>query len=142
MTASEKTFLDSNIIVYAYDLSDPVKMQTARKILSQGCVNENIVLSAQVLGEFFVVATRRILNPLSSEEALEIIEILGKNLVVDIDYSLVLNAVAIQKRYTLSYWDALIIAAAERAGCTLLLTEDLNHTQVYNDVAVINPFLK
>ena len=141
MSDHEKTFVDSNIIVYAYDTHDPGKMHTARNILSQGILNENLVLSVQVLGEFFVVSTKRIQNPLSSDEALEIIEILGTNPIVDIDYSLVIHAVAIQKRYALSYWDSLILAAAERSECTILLTEDLNHSQIYNDIVAINPFL-
>ena len=141
MIKREKAFLDSNIIVYAYDLHEPKKNELARQILKDGISDGNVVLSAQVLGEFFVVATKKIKEKMTAEQALDIIKTLDVINVVDIDYYLVISAINIQRKYKLSYWDSLILAAAERAECDILLTEDLNNSQTYNGVAVRNPFL-
>ncbi len=139
--SGDKVFLDTNIIVYAYDKHEPEKMEKARLLLKSGIAEESAVLSSQVLGEFFVVVTRRIPKPLSADEAMEIINILSVLPVAEIDLSLVRRAVETCREYGISYWDALIIAAAGRAGCPKILSEDLNNGQEYNGIVVENPFL-
>jgi len=94
---SDKLFLDTNILVYAYDTSQPEKQAQAQALLTQGIEQENVVLSAQVLGEFFVVVTRRIQTPLSAEEAEQVIELLGILPVVEIDLKLVRRALSVHK---------------------------------------------
>jgi predicted nucleic acid-binding protein len=133
-------FLDTNIIVSAYDQHDPQKMQIARQILRQGLLEKNIFLSAQVLSEFFVVATKKIKEPLAPAAALEIIEALSVLPIIEMDYSLVIKAITHHLQYKISYWDALIVAAAERSRCNTLLTEDLKDGEMYNGVQVHNPF--
>lgn len=140
MTERERIFIDSNVLVYAYDLHEPRKKNIARDVLRQGMANDNIVLSAQVLGEFFVVTTRRIQAPLTPGEALDIIETLSAIAVVEIDYLLVSKAIGVHQEYGISYRDALIVAAAQRAGCRTLLTEDMADAQAYNGLVVKNPF--
>jgi predicted nucleic acid-binding protein len=101
---------------------------------------ESGVLSAQVLGEFFTTVTRRIPDPLSIDEAEEVIRQVTILPVMDLDLALVHRAVGTSRRYHISYWDALIIAAAERAGCLRIFSEDLNSGQSYNGILIENPF--
>ena len=136
----DRNFIDANIVVYAYDSADPAKQQHARHILRRGITEETAVLSAKVLGEFFTVATSRIPEPLSAEEAKGVIGILSVLPVVEIDLQLILRATSIQRIYGINYWDSLIVAAAHRAGCTQILTEDLNTGQSYHNILTVNPF--
>jgi predicted nucleic acid-binding protein len=137
---SDKVFLDSNIIVYAYDTHEPEKLVKAQSLLKSLIIQESAVVSSQVLGEFFVVVTQRIKEPLSADEAMEIIEVLSVLPVAEIDLSLVKRAIETHKVYGISYWDSLIVAAAEGTGCHKLLSEDLNNGQEYNGIVVENPF--
>jgi predicted nucleic acid-binding protein len=139
---SADLFLDSNILVYAYDGHEPKKQKKAQALLKTAIQEESAVLSTQVLGEFFVVTTRRLKQPLSVSEAEKIIEILSILPVAEIDLTLVMRAIDTQKRYRISYWDSLIVATAERAGCARILSEDLNDGQRYNDVLIENPFTR
>jgi predicted nucleic acid-binding protein len=134
------SFLDTNILVYAYDQHEPHKMQIARQILKQGLLEKNVFLSAQVLGEFFVVVTKKIKEPLAPAAALEIIEALGVLPFIETDYPLIVNAITYHLQFKISYWDALIVAAAERSRCNALLTEDLKDGEMYKGVKVHNPF--
>jgi predicted nucleic acid-binding protein len=122
---NDKAFLDTNILVYAYDQYDPQKQKKAQSLLTDGMEQENIVLSVQVLGEFFNVVTRHIISVLSIQ---------------DIDLTMVNRAIDTHKMYQISYWDSLIIAAAERAECKSILSEDLNDGQTYHGIQVSNPF--
>ncbi len=93
-----------------------------------------------MLGEFFVVVTRKIPQPMTTSEAAEVIDELGAMEVIPLDYQLVQRAIATQREYGTSYWDSLIISAAERAGCGRILSEDLNNGQTYHGIEVQNPF--
>jgi len=135
-----KIFLDTNVIVYAYDSTDPEKQGKAQKILRDGMISGDLVVSAQVVGELFVVLTRKIPNPMTTAEAASLVQALGKLTVVEIGFVTVSLAVHIVMKGAVSYWDALIIAAARIAGCTILLTEDLAEGPVFDDVTVANPF--
>ena len=139
-TTGSRDFFDANILVYAYDPRDQRKQRIAQGLLAQAMANDTGALSAQVLGEFFNVATRRLPNRLSIEEATQAIDEVSVMPVVALDLSLVQRAVSTCQRYQVSYWDALIISAAERAGCTRIITEDLNAGQEYNGVVVVHPF--
>lgn len=136
----DRQFIDTNILVYAYDIDEPEKQARAQTLLRESIEAETGVLSAQVLGEFFTVVTRRIPNPLSAEEAEEVIRIVGALPVVEIDIRLVRRAISIHRRYGIAYWDSLIVAAAERGECNRILSEDLNPGQSYQDIVVVNPF--
>jgi len=137
---SDKAFLDTNILVYAYDQHDPHKQKKAQELITDGIESENLVLSVQVLGEFFNVVTRRIPHPLTTDEAREIVSAISILPVQEIDLVMVNRAIDTRNLYPITYWDALIIAAAERAGCTSILTEDLNDGQTYHEILVRNPF--
>ncbi len=136
----DRDFFDTNILVYAVDRSEPDKQSKARRLLRSAVENETGAVSAQVLGEFFTVVTRRIRQPLSIEQAEEVVEQIAILPVVDLDLALVRRAVETCRRYQISYWDALIIAAAQQARCTRVLSEDLNAGQTYDGIPVVNPF--
>jgi predicted nucleic acid-binding protein len=137
---NDKAFLDTNILVYAYDKHEPEKQKRAQSLLNDGIILEDAVLSVQVLSEFFNVVTRNIRQPMSPDEAQEIIETLSILPVQEIDPVMVNRAIETHKMYQISYWDSLIVSAAERAGCTMIYSEDLNDGQIYHSIQVRNPF--
>jgi predicted nucleic acid-binding protein len=136
----DRVFLDTNILVYAYDRHDPRKQGVAQSLLIDGIENESAALSVQVLGEFFSVVTRQIKHPMTPDEAKEAIELFSNLLIQEIDLAMVERAIDTHKIYRISYWDALIVSAAERAGCKRILSEDLNDGQFYHSIAISNPF--
>lgn len=134
-------FVDTNILLYAISNhpSEAEKNQKARAILS----GSDLVFSVQVLQEFYVQATRPTrTDPLTHEEATALIQYWLRHRIIPITVQVMQDALDIKKRYQTSYWDAAILAAAASAGCSDLLSEDLNPGQSYNSVRVINPFLK
>lgn len=139
---SDRAFLDTNILVYAYDEHERWKQKKAQALLTDGIESENVVLSVQVLGEFFNVVTRHIKLPLSPGEAHEIIDTLSILPVQEIDLTMVNRAIDTHKTYRISYWDSLIVSAAERAGCAKIFSEDLSDGQTYHNILVYNPFKK
>ncbi len=137
----DKFFIDTNIIVYANDSSDKNKQLKAKQLILDGIRSGKIVVSTQVLSEFYFVSTQKLKIKLSSEIAKKELQLLSEVEIIEIDYNLILNAIDIANEYKLSYWDALIIAAARRAGATILYSEDMNHGQMIQAMKIINPFL-
>ena len=137
---TDKIFLDTNILVYAYDEYDQQKQKKAQNLLTEGMESERFVLSVQVLSEFFNVVTRRIRQPMSPDEAQKIILMVSILPIQDIDFHMVNRAIDTHKMYHISYWDSLIIGAAERAECKMILSEDMNDGQTYHDILVRDPF--
>jgi predicted nucleic acid-binding protein len=133
-----RAFVDTNVLVYAVDRSEPKKRERAREVL--GTAPEQLVLSAQVLSEFYVVVTRKLAAPLSEAEAGEAVRRLAALPVVAADAELVLAAIALSRKAMLSFWDAQIVAAAAVAGCERVLTEDLSHGTEVAGVRVESPF--
>ena len=141
--ATERHFIDSNVLIYMYDTSEPQKQRFAEELVAGLTQRSNGVLSVQVLGEFFFNVTRRIANPLSVAEAERAVGAIGSSStldVLDIDMAMVRRAIATHSRYGTTYWDSLIIAAAERAGCSTILSEDYNSGQSYHGILAVNPF--
>ena len=97
---SDKVFFDSNILIYAYDTRDPIKQNQAQALLLKATQSQTAVLSSQVLGEFFVVVTRKIPQPMTSSEAAEVIAELGALEVMPLDFSLVQRAIVTTRRKT------------------------------------------
>jgi predicted nucleic acid-binding protein len=133
-------FVDSNVLLYAVDEADRKKQQVAREWRAELWKSRRGRVSFQVLGEFYVNAVRK--RPSAREEArAEIRDLLAWNPVVA-DAGLMQRGWKIQDRYQLSYWDALIVAAAKVAACRYLLTEDLQSGQELDGIEVVNPFLR
>ena len=133
-------FVDTNVLVYANDWESPHKQAIAFDSLGSLIEQGRMVLSAQVLNEFAAA----LLRPRFGFSLDEVREALGVYLrcpVISMDESLTLRAIDARARYQLSLWDGLIIAATERARCSEILTEDLNHGQAYFGVVARNPFL-
>jgi len=126
--------------VYAYDDHEPQKQKIAQQLITEGIQQENAVLPVQVLSEFFNVVTKQIQNPMSAGEVRQIITVLSILQVQEMDLSMVGRAIDTHAKYRISYRDALIISAAERTNCTVILTEDVSDTQSYRDIVVVNPF--
>ncbi len=137
MTA--RSFADTNVWVYAVDGSDPAKQTQARAIL-EPTPDKDIVVSAQVLGEFYVVVTGKLARNVPEPDASAMVQRMASLPVVVIDAALVSAAIAGSRAWHVAYWDALIIAAAETAGCRLLFSEDLTDGRTYGSVTVENPF--
>jgi len=137
-STSVEAFLDTNILVYS--------VSTCREELHKAGIaaslaaSKNYGLSAQVLQEFFVVVTRKGENPLSREAAESYVREFAERTVVPLDSDLVLSAISVARRFGVSYWDAAILAAAEKLGAKTLYSEDLAHGQSYGSVQVLNPF--
>jgi predicted nucleic acid-binding protein len=131
-------FLDTNILIYAA-LGKGTE-ETKRRVASELINSTNFGVSAQVMQEFYAVATRKTATPLKPAKALEWIELLEVFPCVPIDVSLIKRGAEISVRYRISPWNGTIIAAAELLGAKTLYTEDLSHGQSYGGVRVHNPF--
>jgi predicted nucleic acid-binding protein len=134
------TFVDTNILAYAHDRSDVVKHPAAAAILESLWLSRTGALSTQVLQEFYSVVTRKFDPPLSRGKARAIIAAYGEWVVVGIDVPMIVASSRLDERYEISFWDALIVEAARRAGATRLLTEDLQSGRRIGGVLVEDPF--
>ena len=137
----DKVFLDTNILVYAHDVSAGDKHAIALRIMEDLWNSVFGVLSTQVLEEFFVTATKKIPKPLSVLEAKEVIRVLLKWNIVINDGESLLEAIDIHLRHKYSFWDSMIIESAVRGGVSLLLSEDLSDGHTIEGVTFKNPFL-
>ena len=133
-----RAFVDTNVLVYLYDDADATKRDQARHLLLDDSVD--LVISSQVLNEFYVTVTRKIATPMPNETARRAVENLAELEVVPVTRNLVLDALATGADHKLSHWDALIIEAASRAGTDVLYTEDLTNGATLRGVQIVNPF--
>lgn len=134
------TFVDTNVLVYAHDLSETRRRPAAQTILEGLWRTRTGTLSTQVLSEFYVVATRKFDPPMTRRAAREIVGAYSAWSVVQIDAPLITAASTLEERHTLSFRDALIIEAAARSGATRLLSEDLQTGRRIRGLMIENPF--
>ncbi|WP_052669024.1 PIN domain-containing protein [Nitriliruptor alkaliphilus] len=137
MTA--KQFIDTNVLVYAFDAAAPAKRGIAQGVL-ESADPETSVVSSQVLNEFFVTVTRKLARPLEHGPARAVVREMAALDVVPLTGELVLRGIDRSTASQLSLWDALIVEAALTAGCETLLTEDLSDGQRFDDLLVRDPF--
>ena len=136
---TERSFVDTNILVYAHNKSAGAKQIMAADLLDQGIQTGRLVLSTQVFQEFFASAVKKLgIDPAVARRT---IELYGTLQVVTIDLPDILAAIDLQRLHHYSFWDALIIRAAQSARCSILYTEDLQHGQIIDGLKVVNPFL-
>lgn len=138
---SDKYFVDTNILLYAHDRSASVKHERARKLIEHLWATGEGVVSTQVLQELCVNLRKKVSRPLPSEEIRRLVEDYLAWEVVTNDATSVVEALDIEKRFKISYWDALVIHAAWRAGAAVLYSEDLAQGQRYDSLQVVNPLL-
>ena len=133
-------FVDTNVLIYAHGLSSGPKHTRARELVHELWQSGEGCLSVQVLREFYVNVTQKVAKPLATEVAAQIIADLSAWQIHRPGAEDVLDAIRLQDRYRLSFWDAMIIVSAVQLGCQTLWTEDLNPGQVYERVTVLSPF--
>ena len=140
MTLAGRTFVDTNVLLYAHDAGNTLKQPIARALLEELWSDRSGVLSTQVLQEFYVVATRKFEPPMHRTEARELVGLYATWSVVQVDVEMILDAAALEANAKLSFWDALIVEAARRAGAMRLVSEDLQAGRQIAGIAIENPF--
>jgi predicted nucleic acid-binding protein len=138
---TDKIFVDTNILIYAYDTEAGDKHTVCKEKVRELWDNGHGVISTQVMQEFYVNVTKKIPEPLSLDHARRIIRNYGAWQVESISPRLVGFASEIQERNQLSFWDALIVATAIQGNVTILLSEDLNSGQLIEGIEVVNPLI-
>jgi predicted nucleic acid-binding protein len=132
-------FLDTNVLVYAYQFNDRDKQRVAQDLIRRALAGKSVI-STQVLSEFASTLLHRTSPPATPEATIAILDRLAPIKLVSSNAELVRRAVEAQASYGLHFYDCLIIAAAERAGCERIWSEDFNEGQKYFGVAAANPF--
>lgn len=132
-------FLDSNILIYAFDTQEPKKRARSQALI-EGLPAEAIVLSAQVVNEFYFTVTRKLRRPLPAADAEAAVRGLSGFRIIPLDYRLSLAGMEIVRRHQLSIWDALIVQSAIEGKCRTLFSEDFQSGRKYGDLTITNPF--
>ena len=133
-------FVDTNVLVYAFDRSGSAKQRAAQRLLNELMEQDRLRVSTQVLQEVYVTLTRKARACCSSGEALAVLEDLAAWPLMVVDYGAIRAAVRLGEQAKLSFWDALVVVAAARSGAAVLYTEDMNDGQEILGVRVRNPF--
>jgi predicted nucleic acid-binding protein len=133
-----KSFIDTNILIYALDQADPAKQQKARALLKTLQEKESGVISTQVLQEFYVVSTAKL--KLNVALVKKIIVTLKYLKTITVDLKIIKEAIDCSALNKISFWDALVVTTAKSSGCHSIWSEDLGHGQQISGVRIINPF--
>jgi predicted nucleic acid-binding protein len=138
---SDKTFIDTNVLIYAHDMDAKAKHEAAKRVLQELWSERAGVLSMQVLQEFYVNVTRKISRPLSKESARLVVSTYTA-WCIDTSPAEISSAFRIEDEAHIGFWDALIMATVIKSGATRLLSEDLNSGQTIAGVKIENPFAR
>ena len=133
-------FVDTNVLVYAFDRQAGSRHDLARLLLADLWASGAGALSTQVLQEFYATTTRKLAQPLSRGAAREVVEAYRRWPVLTIGPSDIVAASELEERHSLSFWDALIVVAAQRSGAVRLLSEDMQAGRRFAGLVVENPF--
>ncbi len=134
----ERSFLDTNILLYSDDKSDPIKQAKALALLQSGWISGNLVLSTQVLQEYFAASTRKL--GVSVETAQRKIVLLSQQAsIFNIAAEDIVQAIDIHRLHSFSFWDSLIVRMAQKTACTVLYSEDMQDGRVIGNVKIVNP---
>ena len=136
---SAKTFVDTNVLIYAHDADAGTKHETAKALLRDLWGRRTGVLSTQVLQEFYVNVTKKIATPLAKPSARAVVDSYTA-WCIDTAAAEISAAFRIEDEAGIGFWDALIVAAARKAGAARILSEDLNPGQIIAGVRIENPF--
>ena len=135
-----KTFIDTNVLVYAHDTDAGARQATAKALLAGLWDNRNGSVSTQVLQEFYAVVTRKFRPPMPRAKARAIVAAYGEWCDIATEPHLIVAASRLEEEHTLSFWDALIVQAAIHAGADRLVSEDLQHGRRFGTLTIENPF--
>ena len=133
-------FFDTNVLVYAVDAGDPVRKEIAIDRFARAVKDDTVMLSTQVLQEFYNITTRKLKPPLSAREAAGQLAQLCAFEIVGSTADSVLAATELAQKHRLQWWDALILEAAMRGNADLLVSQDGQHGQRFGRLVVENPF--
>jgi predicted nucleic acid-binding protein len=133
-----RSFLDSTLLVYTDDRSEPRKQEAALALVELCRRRSSGVVSSQVLQEYFVAATRKLGVP--AEIARRKVELFARFDLFVIGLDDILAAIDLHRLHRFSLWDALIVRAASRSGCSVLFSEDLQHGRRIDGLEIVNPF--
>ncbi len=136
---NDRTFIDTNVLIYAHDVDAKAKHEAAKRILRELWSERTGVLSTQVLQEFYVNVTRKIPNPLSKDLARTVVNNYAI-WCVDTTPAEISMAFQIEDASRIGFWDALIVASALKSGAVRILSEDLNAGQMISGIFIENPF--
>jgi predicted nucleic acid-binding protein len=136
---SDKTFVDTNVLIYAHDIDAKAKHQLAKNVLRELWSQRSGVLSMQVLQEFYVNVTRKIASPLPKADARRVLNSYSI-WCVETTPTEIAAAFRIEDESRIGFWDALIVASAAKAGTVRILSEDLNAGQIIAGIRIENPF--
>jgi predicted nucleic acid-binding protein len=137
-----KFFLDTNVFVYSFDQGSVAKLRRSRQLIGRAVTTRTGVISYQVVQEFFNLALRKFATPMTPDEAEQYLGAVFRPLLaVNSSQALYGEALRLTRRYRLSWYDSLIVAAALEAECSVLYSEDLQHGQKIENLRVENPFL-
>ena len=135
-----KFFFDTNVLVYLFDADSPDKRKKARSLFQKHVEAGDILLSTQVLQEFYVVVTRKLARPLDAAVAAQAVSSFAQLPLVQIDSDLIVSAIHRSRNNQLSFWDALIVQASIEGHASTLYSEDMQHGPMQDSLRVINPF--
>ena len=133
-----RSFFDTNVLVYADDKAAPAKQRRALDLVTEHRRARTGVVSLQVLQEYFVTVTRKLHVDVSI--ARRKVELLAEFHVAAPDVSDILAAIDLHRLHNLSFWDALVVRSAKQSGCTVLFSEDMQHTRNLDGLQIVNPF--
>lgn len=136
-----RVFFDTNVLVYLFDGDSPGKQAQARELFAEHARSGQIVLSPQILQEFYVTVTRKLARPVSPEDALAAVTQFTAFPLVPVDGAIVLRAIRLHQSDRLSFWDALVIQAALEGNCTKVFSEDMQSSRRFGNLVIQNPFL-
>jgi len=138
----DKYFLDTNIIIYAFDHVNPLKQQKANQLIKTALIENKGCISYQVIQEFLNVATKKFTTPLSALDCQRYLDsVLQPLCQIFTSIDLYHKALDVMQRWQYAFYDSLILAAAIQADCKILYSEDLHHKQSINSLTILNPFL-
>lgn len=138
---SDRTFVDTNVLIYAHDVDATSKHETANSVLRELWEERSGVLSPQVLQEFYVNVTRKILHPIPKKSARLVVSSYAV-WCIDTTHADISTAFRIEDEYRIGFWDALIVASALKSGANRILSEDLNAGQSFAGMRIENPFVR
>lgn len=138
---SDRVFVDTNIILYAKDARDARKQSIADRLISGAITDGTLVVSAQVLNEFYVNVTQKLKPGLSREDARTVCRSIATVSCEPITSETISTAWSVQDRFGLSWWDSLVVAAAVLSGCARLVSEDLQNGLMVDGLRVVDPFV-
>ena len=139
ITEEAKVFFDTNILIYFVDEKDPRKQMIAKELIEAAVQNQNGMLSTQSLQEFYNATIKKLKCP--KEKAKELVNMFSELFPVkQVSIPIILNAIDISIKDGFSFWDSMILSAANDTGCVIVYSEDMNNGQIVEGAKIINPF--